>query len=113
YRVHCLFAGIAIGLGMAVWWELRIDSPVVDFRPLANRNFAASAIIIFCAYGVLFGSTTTLPGMLQTLFGYDAVHAGLVLSPSGIFSLMMLPIVVTLLGKGTDARWLIVAGALV
>jgi MFS transporter, DHA2 family, multidrug resistance protein len=62
---------------------------------------------------VLFGSTTTLPGMLQTLFGYDAVHAGLVLSPAGFFSLMMLPIVVGLLGRGVDARILIVAGALV
>ena len=51
--------------------------------------------------------------MLQTLFGYDAVHAGIVLSPSGFFSLMMLPIVVGLLGRGVDARWLIVAGALV
>ena len=82
-RVHWLVAGVVVGLTLAVIWELRVKAPVVDFRPLADRNFAASAVIIFCAYGVLFGSTTSLPGMLQTLFGYDAVHAGLVLSPRG------------------------------
>jgi DHA2 family multidrug resistance protein len=113
FRVHCLIAGVVGGLLLTVWWELRTGAPVVDFRPLANRNFAASSIIIFCAYGVLFGSTTTLPGMLQTLFGYDAVHAGLVLSPAGFFSLMLLPIVAMLLGKGFDARILIAIGGLV
>ncbi len=113
FRVHCLIAGVVGGLSLTVWWELRAKTPVVDFRPLANRNFVASSIIIFCAYGVLFGSTTTLPGMLQTLFGYDAVHAGLVLSPSGFFSLMMLPIIAKLLGRGYDARILIAVGGLV
>ncbi|APW61813.1 DHA2 family efflux MFS transporter permease subunit [Paludisphaera borealis] len=113
HRVHLLVAGVVGGLSLAVWWELRVESPVVDFRPLADRNFAACAVIIFCAYGVLFGSTTTLPGMLQTLFGYDAVHAGLVLSPAGFFSLMMLPVVVGLLSRGVDARALILVGALV
>jgi len=113
YRVHWLVAGVVGGLSLAVWWELSIDSPVVDFRPLADRNFAACAVIIFCAYGVLFGSTTTLPGMLQTLFGYDAVHAGLVLSPAGLFSLTLLPVIVGLLSRGVDARALILVGALV
>ena len=113
YRVHVLVAGVVLGLSLTLWWELRVESPVVDVRPLANRNFAAASIIIFCAYGVLFGSTTSLPGLLQTLFGYDAVHAGLVLSPAGFFSLMMLPIVARLLGGGFDARILIAVGGLV
>ena len=48
-RVHWMVAGVVVGLGLAVWWELRSKAPVVDFRPMANRNFAASAVIIFCA----------------------------------------------------------------
>src|SRR4051794_30686552 len=31
---------------------LPIANPVVNFRPLAERNFAACCIIIFCAFGV-------------------------------------------------------------
>ncbi len=59
---------------------------------------------------MLYGSITSLPGMLQSLFGYDATHSGLVMSPSGIFALMMLPVVGFLLGRQVDARWLVIAG---
>jgi len=86
---------------------------VVDFRPLAERNFAASCLIIFCAYGVLYGASTSLPGLLQSLFGYDAYVTGLVQSPSGFFSILMMVVVGAFLGRGMDARWLIAAGLLV
>ncbi|MBV9673346.1 MAG: MFS transporter, partial [Verrucomicrobia bacterium] len=48
-----------------------------------------------------------------SLFGYDAFHAGLVLSPSGAFTIVALIIVGALLGRGVDARWLIAAGLLI
>ena len=51
--------------------------------------------------------------MLESLFGYDAFHAGLVLSPAGIFSIMALIIVGRLLGRGVDARWLIAVGLII
>jgi DHA2 family multidrug resistance protein len=86
---------------------------VVNFRPLGERNLAASCIIIFCAFGVLYAASTSLPGLLQSLFGYDAYVSGLVQSPAGIFSVMMLLVVGRLLGRGTDARWLIAPGLLV
>jgi len=70
-------------------------------------------LIIFCAYAVLFAASTSLPGLLQSLFGYDALSAGLVMSPAGFFAVVAMPIVGGLLGRGTDARWLIAAGLLV
>jgi len=54
-----------------------------------------------------------LPGLLQSLFGYDALSAGLVMSPGGVFAVLAMPIVGRLLGRGTDARWLIAAGLLI
>jgi DHA2 family multidrug resistance protein len=42
--------------------------------------------------------------------GYDALNAGLVMSPSGLAALAMLPVVGWLLGRRIDARWLIAAG---
>ena len=53
------------------------------------------------------------PGLLQSLFGYDALSAGLVMSPAGLFALLAMPAIGILLGRGTDARWLLAAGLLV
>ena len=89
---------------------MRIANPVVNFRPLGERNLAASSIIIFCAYGVLYGASVCLPSLLQSLFGYDAFVSGLVMSPSGVFSILMMLVVGVLLGRGIDARWLIAGG---
>jgi DHA2 family multidrug resistance protein len=111
--VQTLFILFVVGLGALIFREMRIAHPVVNFRPLGERNFASCCIIIFCAYGVLYGASTSLPALLQSLFGYDAYVSGLVQSPSGIFSIMGLIVVGALIGRGVDARWLIAAGLLI
>ena len=112
WRVQTLVILAAVGLVGLVFWELRHRNPVVNFRPLRERNFAACCIIIFCAYLALFAATKSLLGLLQTLFGYDALSTGLVMSPSGIFAVIAMPIVGRLIGLKMDARWLIAMGLL-
>jgi DHA2 family multidrug resistance protein len=113
WRVQTLLVLFVLGLGFLIFRELRIDNPVVNFRPLGERNLAASCVIIFSAFAVLYGVSTSLPGLLQSLFGYDAYVSGLVQSPAGVGSVLMLLVVGTLLGRGLDARWLIAGGLLV
>ncbi len=110
YRVQTLaaiFAGCLIGL---IIRELRIANPLINFRTLLDRNFRSCCIIIFCAYAVLYANTTSLPGLLQSLFGYDATTSGLVLSPAGLFAVMMLIVVGFLLARGADARIFMAVG---
>ncbi|MBV8574570.1 MAG: DHA2 family efflux MFS transporter permease subunit, partial [Acetobacteraceae bacterium] len=113
WRVQVLLVLFALGLALLIFREMRIDNPVVNFRPLGERNLAACGVIIFCAFAVLYGASTALPGLLQSLFGYDAYVSGLVQSPSGLGSILMLLVVGTLLSRGTDARWLIAVGLVV
>ncbi len=113
FRVQTLLVLFVFGLGALVWRELRIKNPLINFRTLADRNFRYACIIIFCAFGVLYANTTSLPALLQSLFGYDATTSGLVLSPSGIAAVMVLFVVGFLLGRGVDARWLIAAGMII
>jgi DHA2 family multidrug resistance protein len=112
WRVQTLAILFAVGLAGLVFWELRHRNPVVNFRPLGERNFAACCVIIFGAYLALYGASTSLPALLESLFGYDALNAGLVMSPAGLFAILAMPVVGFLLGRGTDARWLIAAGLL-
>ena len=46
-----------VALVAVVVWELRQDQPVVDFRILANRNFALAAVIMYAVGFTLYGST--------------------------------------------------------
>jgi DHA2 family multidrug resistance protein len=112
-RVQTLVTLLILGACGLVFWETRHSSPIVNFRPLGDRNFTISCLVIFCSFGVLYGSSTLLPAMLEALFGYDAFHAGLVLSPAGIFTIVAIFIVGILLGRGADARWLIACGLLI
>lgn len=113
WRVQTLAALLVGGAAWFIWREGRIANPIVSFRPLRERNFLMSCIIIFCAYEVLYAASTSLPGLLQTLLGYDAYHSGLVMSPSGIGSICVMVVVGFLLSRGVDARWLIGGGLVV
>jgi DHA2 family multidrug resistance protein len=113
WRVQTLATFCTVGLIALIWWELRHPSPVVNFRPMRERNFSACCLIIFCIYMALYAASTSLPGLLQSLFGYDALNAGLVMSPAGFFAVVAMPIVGLVLGRGMDARWVIITGLLV
>jgi MFS transporter, DHA2 family, multidrug resistance protein len=113
WRVQMLAIFFVFGLIALVFWELRHPNPVVNFRPLRERNFAACCFIIFSAFAVLYAASTSLPALLQSLFGYDALSAGLVMSPAGFGALVAMPFIGLALGRGADARWLLAAGLLV
>jgi DHA2 family multidrug resistance protein len=99
----------AVSLFAFVVWELRRDDPIVDLRLLANRNFAVGNLLMFVLGFGLLATTTLLPLFVQTLLGYTATDAGLVLSPGGLALMLMMPAVGAVSGK-IDARLLIAAG---
>ena len=101
----------ALCLGGLIYREMRIANPLINFRTLLDRNFRSCCIIIFCAFGVLYANTTSLPALLQSLFGYDATTSGLVLSPAGIVrGPDALVVGIAARSRGVDARYLMAAG---
>jgi DHA2 family multidrug resistance protein len=113
WRVQTLAGLFVFGLGTLIWREMRFSNPLINFRTLLDRNFRACCIIIFCAFGVLYANTTSLPALLQSLFGYDATTSGLVLSPAGVGAVIVLFTVGILLGRGVDARYLMATGLII
>jgi DHA2 family multidrug resistance protein len=96
-------------IAVAIFWELRHKNPIIDLRLFKNRNFTVSCILMFMLGAALFGSTVLLPQLLQSLMGYTAQQAGMVISPGALIIIFLLPLVGKMIGK-VDARYMI-AGA--
>src|SRR5437868_519717 len=91
-------------------WELTRKDPIVDIRLLGRRQFGSCFLVMLGTGAVLISTTQLLPQLLQTELGYTAMLAGLALSPGGIFTLMMMPIVGRLISV-VQPKYLIMTGA--
>jgi len=78
---------------------------------LATRQFGASFLVMLATGAILMSTTQFLPQLVQQDFGYTATWAGLVLSPGGIVTMMMM-FVVGRLSTKVQPRYLIAVGAL-
>ncbi len=86
-----LFVIAAVCLVTAVFWELNHGDPVIDFRLLQTRNFAIACVFYFIFGFGLFASTAMIPQLLQSLYGYRAIDAGLVLGPGAFVITLLAP----------------------
>src|SRR6266446_6050876 len=89
--------------------ELTTDDPVVDLRIFKERSYAVGVFLMTMVGFVLYGSMVLLPVMLQTVFGYPPLQAGIAMAPRGIGSFFMMPIVGVMTGR-FDARKLLTTG---
>jgi len=80
-------------LGALVLWEWRQRAPIIDVRMFRSFNFAVSSMMMFFLGVLLFSSLVMMPQFLQTLLGYTAESAGLVLSGAGLILLFEMPVV--------------------
>jgi len=76
-----------------VIWEWFRKSPIIEVRLFKNFNYLSSNLMMFTLGIMLFASLVTMPLFLQTLLGYTAELAGLVLSGGGLVLLLAMPIV--------------------
>ena len=100
---------VVLALTAFVIREWRRADPIVDLRLLRDRGFAAANILMFMLGALLLGSTALLPLFMQSLLGYTAMDAGLVLSPGGLVIMALMPIVGQLVSR-VDARAMIAGG---
>ena len=110
----CWMFVIAIAcLGFAVYWELHVPDPVIDFRMLKTRNFAIANLYYFIFGLGLFASTTMIPQILQTLYGYRAIDAGLVLGPGAFVITLLAPVGAQLVQRKIVHPRVLLFGALI
>lgn len=106
-----LFAVLAaVSLLALIPWELTREDPIVDLRLLGRRQFAACFLVMLATGAVLISTTQILPQLLQSDLNYTAMLAGLALSPGGIATLVLMPVVGRLVSS-VQPKYLIMLGA--
>jgi DHA2 family multidrug resistance protein len=98
-----------VGLVSLAIWEWFYKDPVIDVHLYKNFNFLQANFMMFTLGVMLFASLVMMPLFLQSLLGYSAESAGLVLSGGGLLLLLLMPIVGFLSAK-VQARYLIAFG---
>src|ERR1700726_1066928 len=98
-----------VGLVSLVIWEWFHKQPIVDVRLFKNFNVATTNLMFLILGVVLFSSTVLMPQLLQTLMGYTAQTAGMVLSAGALVVLFVLPMVGQLTTR-FQARYIIAFG---
>jgi DHA2 family multidrug resistance protein len=107
------FAVLAVlGVAYFIVWEWNEEHPILELRLLKNPNLAVANCLMFALGAILFGTTVLIPEYLQTVMGYTAENAGMVLSPGGLTVMICMPIVGQLVSR-VDARLLIAFGFIV
>lgn len=105
--VICAFAFVSM-----IPWELSRKNPMIDMRMVGSRQFGACFLVMLATGMILLATTQFLPQMVQQNFGYTATWAGLVLSPGGLVTMVMMFVVGRLSGK-VQPKTMIIVGSLV
>ena len=103
---------VAALISLIAWelYQIKVKNrPILNLTLFKRKTFAIPFCLMFVLGFSLYGTTVLIPQMVQTLLGYTAELAGLVISPGGVCIVCMMPIVGILIGK-VDPRWLIMYG---
>lgn len=99
----------AIALTAFILRQLKLKQPILEFRVLKNKIFAISTVIGMIAFIGLIAAETILPIYMQTMAGYTALDAGLMILPGALIMGFMSPINGRIFDK-FGARYLVITG---
>lgn len=101
-----------VSLAVLIWVELTNEHPVINLRLFKNVSFSAGNFIMFVVGFCLYSSIMLIPLFLQTLMGYSATDAGMVLAPGGVATLITMPFIGAALAR-RDGRKIVMIGLLI
>lgn len=101
-----------LGIIGAILWLSLTKKPVVNLIVFKDRNFAMGCLCIAATGGVLYAGAVVIPLFTQSIVGYTATWAGLVLSPGALFVIFLIPLVGRLM-RVVQTRLIIALGFLI
>jgi DHA2 family multidrug resistance protein len=102
-----------VGLLLFVWREMTYQYPIVNLKVLKDGNLRIGIVMCFILGFGLYGSTLIIPIYTQSILGWSATDAGLLLIPGSITTAFMMPIVGNLIQKGVPQGYMVGFGFLI
>ena len=102
-----------LGLLLFIWRELTYEHPIVNLSVLKDGNLRIGTIMCFILGFGLYGSTLIIPIYTQSILGWTAMDAGLLLIPGSITTAIMMPFVGNMIQKGVPQAYMVGVGFLV
>ena len=101
----------ALAFVLMIPWEMTRRNPAIDVRMVATRQFSVCFLVMLATGAILYATTQYLPRLMQEDLGYTATWAGLVLSPGGIVTMVMMFVAGRLVGKIQPKHLIVVGGS--
>lgn len=125
--VHGWLSPVTLGVGAAgagvlvafVWWELRVEHPMLDVRLFRDRSFGVSSLVLTLVFFALMGTFFSMSQMLQLVWGYSPLEAAVRLAPISVAMMIAAPQSARLAARFGKRRvvatgmWMVAAGVLV
>ena len=89
----------AVALPGFVWWELKIENPIMDLRLYKNFALINGTILMATLGAMLYGLIFFVPIFATTIMGMDASQTGNLFVPGAIAAGIMMPIMGSQLHK--------------
>ena len=102
-----------LGLFFFIWRELTYEFPIVNLKVLKDQNLRIGVLMGFILGFGLYGSTFIIPIYTQSILGWTATDAGLILIPSSLTTAFMMPIIGKLIQRGIPQTYMVALGFLV
>ncbi len=101
-----------VGLFFFIWRQLSYAYPIVNLKVLKDSNLRVGVVMSFIMGFGLYGSTFIIPIYTQSILGWTATDAGLLLVPSSITVAVMMPFIGKLIQRGVPQTYLVAMGFL-
>ena len=98
------------GLFFFIWRELTYANPIVNLRVLKDKNLQVGTVMSFILGFGLFGSTFIIPIYTQSILGWTATDAGMLLIPSSIMTGLMMPFIGKMIQRGVPQKYMVALG---
>lgn len=101
------------GLIAFIWRETVYQHPIVNLRVLNDSNLRIGTIMCFILGFGLYGSTFVIPIYTQSILGWTALDAGVLLIPSSLMTAFMMPFIGKMIQNGVRQTYMVATGFMI